>query len=134
MGEVLKRRIIARGKHLMLACSEDWEYVERLYSNGVVVVAATTDENELILTEQYRVPLHANVIELPAGLVGDCKETEHEDVFEAAKRELLEESGYLAEHFSLIISGPSSAGLSSEIYTIVHARGLKKTGPGGGVD
>lgn len=66
MGEVLKRRIIARGKHLMLACSENWEYVERLYSNGVVVVAATTDENELILTEQYRIPLQANVIE-------DCK-------------------------------------------------------------
>jgi len=133
MGEMIKRQVIAKGRYLLLARRGNWEYVERLHARGVVVIAATTDQQELILIEQFRIPLLANVIELPAGLVGDSKEHADEDIIDAAKRELLEETGYEAKHFSPIISGPSSAGLSNEIYTMLHAHGLNKIGAGGGV-
>jgi len=50
----------------------------------------------------------------------------------AARRELFEETGYHAEHFSLLVGGPVSSGLSSEIITFYQALDAVKKGPGGG--
>jgi ADP-ribose pyrophosphatase len=123
---------IARGKYLSLLRRANWEYAKRLNSRGVVIIAALTENHELILVEQYRVPLSNYCIEMPAGLVGDGLDTQ-EDLLTAAKRELLEETGYEASHFEVIISGPSSPGLTSEIYTLLFASQLKKTAAGGGI-
>ena len=42
-------------------------------SSGVVAIVAVTDDNELVLTEQFRRSVAGRVIDLPAGLVGDGK-------------------------------------------------------------
>ena len=46
--------------------------------------------------EQFRKPVTARVIEIPAGLVGDEKEYREETLADSARRELLEETGFQA--------------------------------------
>jgi ADP-ribose pyrophosphatase len=72
------------------------------------------------------------VIEWPAGLVNDKASQDAESMESAARRELLEETGYEADQLSYLASGPVSSGLSSEIITFYQALGVVKTGPGGG--
>jgi ADP-ribose pyrophosphatase len=110
-----------------------WEYVERTNGDGmaVIVVAVTPDDNVLFV-EQYRVPLGARTIEMPAGLVGDDHAS---DTLEAAaRRELIEETGWSAQRVDVLLVGPTSAGMSNERIAFVRARGLSKVGSGGGVD
>src|SRR6266404_2539800 len=105
------------GKHLRVLKRGHWEYVERIHARGAVVIAAVTEEGDLILTEQYRPPVSNRVIELPAGLAGDIAGHETEELAAAARRELLEETGYEAREMIRLAAGPPSAGLSSEMVT-----------------
>jgi ADP-ribose pyrophosphatase len=72
------------------------------------------------------------VIELPAGLAGDAKGHEDEDLEVAARRELLEETGYEARRMERVAAGAASAGMTDEVITLFVATGLKKVGPGEG--
>ena len=123
---------LARGRFLSLKKRNGWEFVERTNAREIVAVIAVTPEAELILVEQYRPPVESRVIELPAGLVGDVEGDD--SVEEAAGRELLEETGYRAGSLKAVFKGPISAGLSTEILTIVKAEQLQKEHEGGGVD
>jgi len=120
------------GPFLRLRKKKGWQYVERPGITGIIAVIPVTDDNELILVEQFRIPVEAVVIELPAGLVGDDGPAD-EELVEAAKRELLEETGYEADCWELAYQGPPSPGLSNEIVSFFMATGLKKVGVGGGV-
>lgn len=120
-----------RGRYLSLLERDGWEFASRCNASGVVVIVAVTDEGAILLVEQYRKPVRARVIELPAGLIGDHVDP-GESVIEAARRELLEETGYAAEHLEILMACPSSAGMSDEIITFVTATGLQRIGPGGG--
>lgn len=124
-------KIVWEGKYLRVRVCGTWEYAERPNSPAGVVILAVTPEDELILTEQYRVPLQKNVIELPAGLAGD--ENYHgEEFVAAARRELREEAGYEAESWERLAGGPPSAGLSNEQIVFFRARNLRKVSEGGG--
>ena len=120
-----------RGRYLSLMERDGWEYASRSNATGVAVLVAVTDRDELVLVEQFRTPVNAHVIELPAGLVGDLDD-HSESVLDAAQRELMEETGYRAGHVEILMSCPSSAGMSDEIITFILARNLEKVGPGGG--
>lgn len=130
--EAERTRVLHEGEFLRLLRRRHWEYVERTNSHGVAVIVAVTDADELLLVEQYRLPVQRPVIELPAGLVGDIGE--EETLLEAAQRELEEETGYRAAQMSELGSGPTTAGLSNEITTFCQARDLTRVGPGGGDD
>jgi ADP-ribose pyrophosphatase len=120
------------GQWLRMLKRGTWEYVERTNGDGmaVIVIAVTPDDNVLFV-EQYRVPLGAPTIEMPAGLVGDDHDT---DTLEAAaRRELIEETGWAADRVDVLLVGPTSAGMSSERIAFVRARGLTRVGSGGGV-
>lgn len=119
------------GHHLGLREDDGWEYVYRTNASGVVMMVAVTDAGELVLVEQYRKPVDCRVIELPAGLAGDAGDRE-EDLETAAQRELYEETGFTAGSFEKLLISPGSPGLSSELLNIYLARGLRRTGPGGG--
>ena len=108
-------------------------YIEcsRCQGQGVVGIVALTEKQEVVLTEQERVPLGARVVEFPAGLVGD---EQSETILEAAHRELLEETGFRAGRMELLFSGPTSAGLTDECITLVRAFDLERVDSGGGVD
>ena len=94
-----------------------WEAVERVNCNGIVVIIPVTVEGDLLLIRQFRPVLDSYVIEFPAGL-NDKGET----LVEAARRELIEETGYTSESFELIAEGPVSSGLSTEVLTVFLAR------------
>jgi ADP-ribose pyrophosphatase len=120
------------GKFLRVIKCGRWEYAERLGTTGAVAIVALTDDAKLVLTEQYRIPVGCRVVELPAGLAGDVPEQAAEAFAEAARRELLEETGYEAREMVCLASGPPSAGLASEIVTLFRATGLRRVAGGGG--
>lgn len=121
------------GQWLRMMRRGRWEYAERTHGNGMaVIIVAVTPEDKLLFVEQYRVPLNARTIEMPAGLVGDDHDT---DTLEsAARRELIEETGWEAERVEVLLTGPTSSGMSSERIAFVRARQLRRVGAGGGVD
>ena len=127
-------QILAEGKYLRFVNENGWEYVVRPHSTGVVVIVAITADRRLILVEQYRVAVHARVIELPAGLVGDTVAARGEPLATAARRELIEETGYEAARMTELADGPIAVGLGSEVVTFFQAADLRRVGPGGGDD
>ncbi len=131
MGESTPR-VLAEGRFARLLSDRGWEWVERTNTSSAVVIAAVTEQRELVLIEQYRIPLGRRVIELPAGLVGDLADNKHEDLIEAARRELLEETGFAADRIDVLTEGPSSSGLTNEVFTLLLANNAKRVGPGGG--
>jgi len=126
------RQVIHDGKFLRYCKRGSWEYVERANVSGIVVIVPVTDAGELVLVEQWRPPVLAHTVELPAGLAGDTAEFAGESMLTAARRELLEETGYAAETLQLVGHGAPSAGLSDEVVTLVYAAGLRQVGEGGG--
>jgi ADP-ribose pyrophosphatase len=119
------------GRFLGFKERDQWEYAFRTNASGVVVLVPVTDAGELVLVEQYRIPVKSRVLELPAGLVGDSGNFE-EDFKTAARRELLEETGYKAAVLEELLTSPSTPGMADEIITIFFASGLERVGPGGG--
>ena len=65
--------VLHQGDWLRLVRHGKWEACERTHGgNGMaVLVIAVTPDDEVLFVEQYRVPLGARTIEMPAGLVGD---------------------------------------------------------------
>lgn len=107
-----------------------WEYVSRTRGVSAAVILAVAD-GHVLLVEQYRVPIGARCLELPAGLVGDEEEGEAAAV--AAIRELEEETGYRAERAVDLGRYFASPGMSSEGFSLLRAEGLTRVGEGGGI-
>ncbi|MFT5323528.1 MAG: ADP-ribose pyrophosphatase [Planctomycetaceae bacterium] len=122
------------GQFLSLASQNGWEFATRVGSTGVVAIIACTDNDEVLLIEQFRPPVGKTVIEIPAGLAGDITGSESEAFETAARRELLEETGYSATNMRELQTGPSSAGLTDELITFFEATDLTKVDEGGGDD
>ena len=121
------------GAWLRLRRRGRWEYVERAHSaEGLaVIIVAATPEDRVLFVEQFRVPLDAPTVEFPAGLVADSHDAD--TVEEAARRELVEETGWRASRVDVLLTGPTSAGMTSERIAFARATGLTRVGPGGGV-
>lgn len=126
------RTTLFQGKYRRFVLQGGWEFTERVHHGGVVVILPVTKQGKVILIDQYRIPVGKRVIEFPAGLTNDIEEYQNESMEEAAKRELMEETGYSAKKLVALMSGPASSGSSSDILTIYLAEGLKKVGEGGG--
>ena len=118
------------GRYIAVRRQGRWEYAERTNDIAAAVIVAIDDEAGLLLVEQYRVPIGRRCLELPAGLVGD--EAAGESVADAARRELEEETGYLAATIEERGEFFPSPGMTSESFTLVIATRLEKTGDGGG--
>ena len=130
-GSDAPKETVWEGKYIKVTKQGTWEYVSRTRGVTAAVILAI-DDGHVILVEQYRVPVGARCVELPAGLVGD--ENAGEEVAAAAIRELEEETGYRAERIVNLGKFHASPGMSSEAFTLVRAEGLTKVGEGGGVD
>jgi len=122
------------GKFLTVQKIGSWEFVSRTTRRPAVAIVAIDQEDHLILVEQFRPPVHSNVIELPAGLAGDVEGSEDEPLLVAAKRELEEETGYTSNHWRRVTNGLSSAGLTDESTEVFAATEIVKTSAGGGVE
>jgi ADP-ribose pyrophosphatase len=124
-----KPQVVYDGKFLRMLTRDGWEYASRKNLSGIVGIVGLTAAGELLLIEQFRPPIGKVVIEIPAGLAGDVAGSERESLATAARRELLEETGYTATRLRQIAVGVPSAGICDEVITLFLATGLKKTSP-----
>lgn len=122
---------IAEGKRVVVIENDGWEYVERKKGKEAVAVIAQDEDGRVILTEQFRRPVDARVIDFPAGLVGDDEGSS--DPAATARKELEEETGYTCERVELLAKGPTSPGITSELVSFYRAHAVKRKGEGGGV-
>ena len=124
-------RTVYEGRYLRMIERGTWEYVERTHASGLAaIIIAVTPEDNVVFVEQFRAPLQAATIEMPAGLVGDIHTDESIEV--SAIRELEEEAGWTAAHAEVLMIGPTSSGMASEKIAFVRATGLTRVGAGGG--
>jgi ADP-ribose pyrophosphatase len=130
----MRKAVVQQGKYLKLVIRDGWEYVERVNCCGVVIIVGKTDDEKVVLVEQFRRPVQKNTIGFPAGLVGDERGRRGESLIAAARRELLEETGYRAAKITPFFEGPVSAGMCRDMVSILHAQGLTKVAAGGGID
>jgi ADP-ribose pyrophosphatase len=126
---VAPEETVWEGRFIVAKKRGKWEYVSRTRGISAAVILAI-DAGEVILVEQYRVPLGKRCLELPAGLVGD--EDANESVEASAARELEEETGYRPARIETLGYFHSSPGMVSEGFTLVRATGLTRVSDGGG--
>ena len=88
---------------------------------GAVTVLALLDNGKLLLERQFRYPLGRVFLELPAGKIDDG-----EEALVAAKRELLEETGYTADDWRHLGVMHPCIGYSDERIEIFLARRLSQ--------
>jgi ADP-ribose pyrophosphatase len=96
------------------------EYVRH---QGAVVIIPVQDDGELIFERQFRHPLGRSMIEFPAGKIESG-----EPVEDTARRELLEETGFIARKWRHIGVMHPCVGYSDERIEIFLARGLEQQG------
>jgi ADP-ribose pyrophosphatase len=96
------------------------EYIKH---QGAAVVIPILDDGELIFERQFRYPIGHSLIEFPAGKIDPGELAE-----EAAKRELLEETGFTAGEWRHLGVLHSCVGYSNERIEIFLARKLARHG------
>ena len=97
---------------------------------GSVVILPLHDDGSVTMIDQYRHPLGRRLRELPAGLL----DLPGEDPLATAQRELLEEVGYTARDWSVLVDLVSSPGFSDESQRVFLARGLTQVDRPPGTD
>jgi ADP-ribose pyrophosphatase len=87
---------------------------------GSAVMMAVDDRKRILLVRQYRMPARKSLWELPAG-----KLDPGESALKAARRELVEETGYRAKKWKKLVMFYPSPGYVGETMTIFLATDLK---------
>ena len=87
---------------------------------GASAILPVDDEGNAYLVAQFRAPIGCVLLEVPAGKL----DFPDEDRFEAAKRELHEETGFKADEWQYLGDMLSTPGFSNERISMYLARGL----------
>jgi len=129
-------KTLYKGNWVSLKQRGTWEYIERNNNNEAAIILPIledydTGEMSIVLIKEWRPILQRYVLGVPAGLVGDHGD---EEPIEAAKRELLEETGYKAGTMTFLFKGPSSSGLGTEMLNFFKAEDLELVSDKVGVD
>ena len=96
---------------------------EYIVHPGAVVILPLMDNGDVLLERQFRYPLQREFIEFPAGKI-DLGE----DVLTCGKRELLEETGYIAKEWHYLTTVYPCIGYSDEKLIYYLAKGLSYSG------
>jgi ADP-ribose pyrophosphatase len=91
-----------------------------LESAGFVAVVPVTEEGCVVLVRQWRQPVGSFTLELPGGGL-----ERGENPRDAARKELLEETGYRAEDLSHLVSVHTSPGRSTEVCHLFRCRAVR---------
>jgi ADP-ribose pyrophosphatase len=81
-----------------------------------VALLAITDDDQVLVNREYRIGINAEAYALPAGLINAG-----ETPLQAAKRELEEETGYLAQSLTPLCAVRSSEGMTDEVVHLFLA-------------
>jgi ADP-ribose pyrophosphatase len=125
--KTIKREVLFEGKVIDLHIEEvelpngHTSRRELIKHPGAVAILALTDENKIVMVQQYRKALDKVIVEIPAGKLekGEAPEV-------TAKRELEEETGYDCETLTPLISFYTSPGFADELVHLFIAKDLKK--------
>lgn len=125
--KTIKREVLFEGKVIDLHIEEvelpngHTSRRELIKHPGAVAILALTDENKIVMVQQYRKALDKVIVEIPAGKLekGEAPEV-------TAKRELEEETGYDCETLTPLISFYTSPGFADELVHLFIAKNLKK--------
>jgi ADP-ribose pyrophosphatase len=99
------KKTLYEGRFVRLVDDDGWEFADRVTTDEVVCIIAI-DDAHVVLVEEYRKPVDAPVISIPAGLVDRALAGHSETAIEE------------------IVSGPISAGLTTERVTFFLAHDL----------
>ena len=91
---------------------------------GSVAILPLHDDDSVVMIDQYRHPVGRRIRELPAGLL----DAPGEDPVTTARRELVEEVGYTARNWSVLVEMVASPGFSDEAVRVFLACGLTEVG------
>jgi ADP-ribose pyrophosphatase len=126
---VSKRDFVFKGK-IWDVVSETFDYKgdelirEFVAHPGAVAVIALNELQEILLIKQYRQPVREYLWEIPAGLL----DVPGESRLEAAKRELIEETGYIAQGWQELIEFHTTPGGNNETISVFLATELRHQG------
>ena len=104
---------------------------KRIYAKhlGAAAVLPITKDNKVVLTKQYRYPIKAVSIEIPAGK----KDFAGEKGLDCVKRELEEETNYTSRDIRLLLTTHNCVGYSNEAielyiaYNCEYVKGIRET-------
>ena len=96
------------------------EYVEH---NGAVMIIPVLDSGELVMERQYRYVMRRHCLEFPAGKIDPGEEP-----LATGRRELLEETGYVAREWTCLATIHPTVAYSTERILLYLARGLEHRG------
>ncbi|MGG7143598.1 NUDIX domain-containing protein [Clostridium nigeriense] len=123
--KILKEKLIYKGSFLNIM-NVDIELPNgKNYSRDIVkhpgaaAIIAFLDSENIILIEQFRLALNKKILEIPAGKIN-----KNEDIKECAKRELQEETGYIARNLEYLGSIATAPGFCDEIIYLYKATDL----------
>ena len=95
---------------------------KELGANAVAILAVDEENEKVLLTREFRMPINDYVTGIPAGLIDPG-----EDARQAAIRELKEETGYIADRVIILPPAFSCIGLTDEsasaVFVTVKGRG-----------
>lgn len=103
-----------------------------------VVIVASDEEGNYICVRQFRQGIKEVTTEFPAGGIersdgaeyrtGCVSKEASEDAMAAAKRELLEETGYVSDNWSHLITVPSNATIADNYAYVFAAENCRRAG------
>ena len=123
--KILKEKLIYKGSFLDILNVDVKLPNGKSYSRDVVrhpgatAIIAFLDDENIILVEQFRLPLNKKILEIPAGKIN-----KNEDIKECAKRELQEETGYIAGNLEYLGCIATAPGFCDEIIYLYKATNL----------
>lgn len=125
---VLSSRRVYEGKHISVREDEVQEdgnlhHYEIVEHPGAVAILALDEEGSFILERQYRRTAQDYLYEIPAGTLQEGEEEE-----KCARRELLEETGYIADEMIKLLSIRTSPGYTDEVLHIFFCKVSKRLG------
>ncbi|MCD7879090.1 MAG: NUDIX hydrolase [Candidatus Gastranaerophilales bacterium] len=127
--KTLDSKEIYNGKVFRITCddvelSDGYKTKREVVHHGGGVVIAAENNNKILMVRQFRYPANNVLLELPAGKL----DKNGEDVLSAAKRELEEETGYIAQNWESLGFIWTSPGFCSEKLFLFKASNLSFKG------